>query len=216
MTATELRNLTDERKPNAWMHICQHEADCDAEPGAVISAKSKEILLALGPHGAKWVEHYTIPLYAAPRPEAALEFVKSCAGLTVDQCHAAMAPAQGAEDGLTAPVCSNCGEPDESADAEIKRLRAEVAAKDAELARQYEAKTAAIQLWKDCGSDLAAARAELAAAQKGAARYRQALRAVFFLEHNEREWNSLEEAQEWARQECAAIDGAIAGSKGGT
>jgi hypothetical protein len=62
-----------ERKMDAWMHICQHDDDCDAEPGAVISAKSKELWMSIGPSGAKWVEHYTIPLYAAPAPTPTAE-----------------------------------------------------------------------------------------------------------------------------------------------
>ena len=51
------------------------------------------------------------------------------------------------------------------------------------------------------------AEADLAAARADAERYRAALRQVFFLEHNEREWETLEECQAYARRECAAIDG---------
>jgi hypothetical protein len=44
----------------AWMHNCERDTDCDAEDGAVISAKSKEIWMAAKP---EYVAHYTIPLY---------------------------------------------------------------------------------------------------------------------------------------------------------
>lgn len=50
-------------QPVAWMHNCERDKDCDAEPGAVISAKSKAIWMEVD---SKWVSHYTIPLYAAP------------------------------------------------------------------------------------------------------------------------------------------------------
>jgi hypothetical protein len=40
--------------------------------------------------------------------------------------------------------------------------------------------------------------------------YRAALRRVFFLDHNEREWQSLEECQEYARRECDRIDRLLA------
>jgi hypothetical protein len=57
------------REPVAWMHECRH-LDCDAEDGAVISAKSKEIWMGAKP---EHVEHYTIPLYAHPPTTGAIE-----------------------------------------------------------------------------------------------------------------------------------------------
>ena len=60
-----------------------------------------------------------------------------------------------------------------------------------------------------------AERDALAALLKEAKRYRGVLRQVFFLEHNEREWESLEDCQFWAKQECDAIDAALAAHKEG-
>jgi hypothetical protein len=57
-------------------------------------------------------------------------------------------------------------------------------------------------------SDLDRAEAERGAAVKALREYRTVLRQVYFLEHNEREWQSLEEAQEHARTECERIDAA--------
>jgi hypothetical protein len=57
------------REPVAWMHECRH-LSCDAEDGAVISAKSKEIWMGAKP---EHVEHYTIPLYAHPPTTGAIE-----------------------------------------------------------------------------------------------------------------------------------------------
>lgn len=60
---------------------------------------------------------------------------------------------------------------------------------------------------------IVALRADLAAARAIAAEYRSALRVVFFPDHNEREWQSLAECQEWARLECVRIDAALAKEK---
>jgi hypothetical protein len=58
------------REPVAWMHECRH-LSCDAEDGAVISAKSKEIWMGAKP---EHVEHYTIPLYDHPPTTGAADY----------------------------------------------------------------------------------------------------------------------------------------------
>ena len=67
--------------------------------------------------------------------------------------------------------------------------------------------------WHQLEAERDALAADLAAARAHAAEYRSALRDVFFLDHNEREWQSLGECQEWARLECARIDAALAKDK---
>jgi hypothetical protein len=58
--ADSSERLTKRGVVRAWMHNCERDTDCDAEDGAVISAKSKEIWMAAKP---EYVAHYTIPLY---------------------------------------------------------------------------------------------------------------------------------------------------------
>jgi hypothetical protein len=50
-------------EPVAWLHDCPPGNDCDAEDGAVISARSKAIWMEAKP---EHVEHYTVPLYRHP------------------------------------------------------------------------------------------------------------------------------------------------------
>ena len=64
-----------------------------------------------------------------------------------------------------------------------------------------------VQIAAEQAQEMEKLRKDLAAARADAERYRAALRQVFFLEHNEREWETLEECQAYARRECAAIDG---------
>lgn len=98
--------------------------------------------------------------------------------------------------------------------AENETAEAALATEQAERIAAEESMERAVKKAHEWQHALAEAERERDALKEDAGRYRQALRSVYFMDHNEREWESLGEVQEWARKECESIDAARQAGRG--